>query len=92
MLYNAWINLQIRKYGSLDEGLKRLNNALGCKLTHSRVNEYNRNLRGPSAVVMNYMLQEVLADQLSQLDDYIPEADRKSILAAVAIVSPASNN
>lgn len=83
MLYEEWIALQLKNHGTLEKGIQALNSTLNLKLTNSRINEYLRGKRTASVIVVNYMLQDVLSDQLAQLG--LTDRESREILAAVSI-------
>jgi hypothetical protein len=86
MLYENWVELQLRNYGTLEQGLQKLNATLGRKLTHSRVREYIAGVRAASPEVLSYMQQEVLNDQLTQIA--MSPSDAIKVMEAVFIPTP----
>jgi len=93
-LVSVWINLKTSDGSPIKSALDELNLALGMKLTHSRLKEYQtsnkgskdlaRPLRRPSIHIINYMLADVLKTLLK--DDGISEHRINEIISKVSIL------
>lgn len=74
-LVSSWRGIVTRS-GTLTEALETMNAALGMKLTHSRITEWEREEKAPSTRVVNYMLATVMPALLLELgisENKIPE-------------------
>ncbi|AOS36956.1 hypothetical protein AVM72_16430 (plasmid) [Piscirickettsia salmonis] len=58
-LVSSWRAI-VTRTGTLTEALETMNAALGMKLTHSRITEWEREEKAPSTRVVNYMLATVV--------------------------------
>lgn len=58
-LVSSWRAIVTRS-GTLTEALETMNAALGMKLTHSRITEWEREEKAPSTRVVSYMLATVV--------------------------------
>ena len=93
-LVSTWINLKTSDGSPIKSALDELNSALGMKLTHSRLKEYQtsnalsqslaRPLRRPSITIINYMLADVLKTLLK--DDGLSDKRINEIIGKVSIL------
>lgn len=81
-LVSTWRAIVTRS-DSLTEALETLNAALNMKLTHSRITEWEREGKAPSARVVNYMLATVVPALL--LEQGINEAKALEIAGKVRV-------
>lgn len=58
-LVSTWRAI-VTRTDTLTEALETINAALGMKLTHSRITEWEREEKAPSTRVVNYMLATVI--------------------------------
>lgn len=58
-LVSSWRAI-VTRAGTLTEALETMNSALGMRLTHSRITEWEREEKSPSTRVVNYMLATVV--------------------------------
>ncbi|HCE5184935.1 hypothetical protein [Vibrio parahaemolyticus] len=66
-LVSTWRMVVTRSGGSLTEALAVMNGALGMKLTHSRIAQWEKDEKAPSNTVINYMLATVIPALLVEL-------------------------
>ncbi|MEE9303230.1 hypothetical protein [Candidatus Vondammii sp. HM_W22] len=76
-LITAYIEV-VNQASTLAVALREMNNALGTRHTHSRIREWERGDRLPTAMAINYMLSIVLPVLLA--DEGISKKRRLSIL------------
>lgn len=75
-LVSVWVSLKTSDGSSIKSALDELNSALGIKLSHSRLKQYQtsnalsiglaRPHRRPSISIINYMLADVLKSLLAE--------------------------
>ncbi|BCK65791.1 hypothetical protein KAM448_35250 [Aeromonas caviae] len=93
-LVSVWVNLKTSDGSSIQNALDELNSALGIKLTHSRLKQYQtsnalsqglaRPYRRPSINIINYMLADVLSSLL--MDEGLSDESVKKIISKVSIL------
>lgn len=93
-LVSVWVNLKTSDGSSIQNALDELNSALGIKLTHSRLKQYQtsnalsqglaRPYRRPSINIINYMLADVLSSLL--MDEGLSDESVKKIIGKVSIL------
>lgn len=66
-LVSTWRSIVTRGDGTLTEALAVMNAALGMKLTHSRIAQWEKDEKAPSSAVINYMLATVIPALLNEL-------------------------
>jgi len=93
-LVSVWVSLKTSDGTPIKSALDELNSALGIKLTHSRLKEYQtsnalsnnlvRPLRRPSIKIINYMLADVLEHFLTE--DGLEDERISEIISKVSIL------
>ncbi|EJE4183732.1 hypothetical protein M3890_004649 [Vibrio parahaemolyticus] len=66
-LVSTWRSIVTRGDGTLTDALSVMNTALGMKLTHSRIAQWEKDEKAPSSTVINYMLATVIPALLVEL-------------------------
>lgn len=81
-LVSSWRGIVTRR-GTLTEALETMNAALGMRLTHSRITQWERAEKTPSSAVVDYMLATVVPALL--VDQGLTDAKACEIAAQVRI-------
>lgn len=59
-LVESWTEAEKRRGNNLAAALRRLNDTLGMRVTHSRLAEWRRGVYVPSPVVLSFMFHDTL--------------------------------
>ena len=85
-LVDSWIVAERELYGkTLAEAIRRMNDKLGCRVTHSRVSEWRRGVYVPSQVAISQMLYRTLPWALEKAGIRATEDQRRALQALLWI-------
>lgn len=79
-LVDSWITAEREFHGkTLAEAIRRMNDKLGYRVTHSRVSEWRRGIYVPSQVAISQMLYRTLPWALEKAGIPVTEAQRRAL-------------
>ena len=81
----SWKKLAKEKYGSIEEGVRHLNNVCGTKVTSTCINQMSKGKKAVPASINRYMVLDVVPDKFKKANFKMNDLDFGIFLNDISI-------